>query len=199
MRRARGHLCWIGLCPVMTRMLRIAYIGLGSNLGSAAGPPADTIRAAMESLATVGVIVARSSLYRSAPVGYVQQPVFVNAVAALRTDQEPERLLKCLLAIERSFGRDRTTSVPKGPRTLDLDLLLMDGLIHESASLVVPHPELPHRRFVLAPLAEIAPDLVHPVLTKTVRQLLDALPDEGANSRSAVQILRSTNPRHFRV
>ena len=139
-------------------MFQVAYIGLGSNLGSPAGDPAEIVSAAVESLATLGVIVARSSLYRTEPVGYAGQPAFVNAVVALRTDMDPEKLLNCLLVIERSFGRDRAASVPKGPRTLDLDLLLMGDLILESPSLVVPHPELPHRRFVLAPLAEIAPD-----------------------------------------
>ena len=123
-------------------MFQVAYIGLGSNLGSPAGPPAEIVSAAVESLATLGVIVARSSLYMTEPVGYAGQPGFVNAVVALRTDMDPEKLLHCLLVIERSFGRDRATSVPKGPRTLDLDLLLMGDVILESPSLAVPHPEL---------------------------------------------------------
>ena len=180
-------------------MSQVTYIGLGSNLGSPAGPPAEIVSAAIESLATLGVIVARSSLYRTAPVGYADQPPFVNAVVGLRTGMDPEKLLNCLLVIERSFGRDRAASVPKGPRTLDLDLLLMGDLIYESSSLVVPHPELPHRRFVLAPLAEIAPDAVHPVLKRTVRELLGRLPDEGANSSRAVQLLRPAGSRQYQA
>lgn len=180
-------------------MFQVAYIGLGSNLGSPAGAPAEIVSAAVESLATLGVIVARSSLYRTEPVGYAGQPAFVNAAVALRTDLDPERLLNCLLVIERSFGRDRAASVPKGPRTLDLDLLLMGDVILELPSLVVPHPELPHRRFVLAPLAEIAPDVMHPVFLRTVREMLAELPDEGANSRSAVQVLRPANPRQYQA
>jgi 2-amino-4-hydroxy-6-hydroxymethyldihydropteridine diphosphokinase len=182
-----------------TPMPQTAYIGIGSNIASPAGPPSEIVPAAIESLATAGVILARSSLYRTAPVGYENQPPFINAAVALRTDRDPERLLKCLLAIERSFGRDRATGVPKGPRTLDLDLLLMDGIIHESPSLTLPHPELPHRRFVLAPLAEIAPGALHPVLLRTIRELLAELPDEGPNSRSAIRILRSANPGHFSI
>jgi 2-amino-4-hydroxy-6-hydroxymethyldihydropteridine diphosphokinase len=170
-------------------MSQIAYIGLGSNLDSVAGTPAVSVVAAMESLATIGTIVARSSLYRSEPVGYENQPAFVNAVAGLRTDEEPEKLLDSLLTIERAFGRYRVKRIPMGPRTLDLDLLLMGDLIYESPTLVVPHPEMPHRRFVLAPLAEIAPEHVHPVLRRTTRELLADLPDEGANSWSAVRPL----------
>jgi len=166
-----------------------AYIGLGSNLDSRAGSPAETIEAAIRALQQIGDVSARSSLYETAPVGVTEQPPFVNAAAALTTAHLPETLLEKLLEIERSFGRDRKSSTPKGPRTLDLDLLLVDGLIVNTPLLTLPHPALAERRFVLTPLAEIAPDLQHPVFHKSVRILLAGLPDAGANSMNAVRIL----------
>lgn len=166
-----------------------AYIGLGSNLRSRAGSPEETVEAALRSLSAIGEVVRRSSLYETAPVGFTDQPSFINAAAALRTADAPEVLLERLLAIERSLGRDRKSNPPKGPRTLDLDLLLMDNLIVNTPALTLPHPALAERRFVLAPLAQIAPDLPHPVLRKTMRDLLTALPYKGANSEEAVRML----------
>lgn len=166
--------------------IHIAWIGLGSNLPSPAGPSAETIEAALLALETIGEVTARSSLYETAPVGITNQPAFVNAVAALKSTDSPEALLEKLLAIERDFGRDRRNSPPKGPRTLDLDLLLVDDLIVNTASLSLPHPALAERRFVLVPLAEIAPELWHPVLHKTMRDLLADLPNDDA-----VRILRA--------
>ncbi len=171
--------------------MHTAYIGLGSNLRSPAGPPTDTIEAAHSALERLGEVTARSSLYETAPVGMTEQPAFINAVAALRTEDSPETLLERLLAIERDFGRDRRNSTPKGPRTLDLDLLLVDGLIVNTPALTLPHPALAERRFVLEPLAEIAPELQHPVLRSTMRNLLAALPNVGANSEASVRVLRS--------
>lgn len=154
---------------------------------SPAGSPADTLRAALDELAGAGPVTAHSHLYRTEPVGLQTQAAFVNAVAQIETDLEARPLLDFLLALERRYGRDRGVDTPKGPRTLDLDLLLFDALVLRTEDLVLPHPGLAERRFVLAPLAEIAPDLPIPGLNATVREALALLPDEGPNRRSAVQ------------
>ena len=170
--------------------MRTAYISLGSNLRSPAGSPAETIEAALRALEKIGEVVSVSSFFETTPVGFIDQPTFVNAAATIRTADLPEILLAKLLEIERDFGRDRRNSVPKGPRTLDLDLLAVDGMIVNTAALTLPHPALAERRFVLAPLAEIAPQLWHPILHRTVRDLLDALPNSRANNAEDVHILR---------
>jgi 2-amino-4-hydroxy-6-hydroxymethyldihydropteridine diphosphokinase len=166
-----------------------AYIGLGSNLPSRVGGPEATLLAAIDRLAALGWPAARSSLYRTEPVGYADQPPFLNAVVALQTALPPLELLSRMLAIEREFGRERGQTPAKGPRTLDLDLLLVDALVLNQPQLTLPHPEMAARRFVLAPLAEIAPALVHPLLRKTMEALLAELPDEGANRISAVNLV----------
>lgn len=155
--------------------MHIAYIGLGANLPSAAGPPEATLAAAVARLGALGRVTARSSLYSTAPVGFSDQPRFVNAVVAVETSLSPRDLLHELLAIEREFGRDRTAGIPNGPRTLDLDILLYGhACIHESG-LEIPHPRVADRAFALVPLKEIAPQLRDPRTGMTVTQLLAKL------------------------
>jgi 2-amino-4-hydroxy-6-hydroxymethyldihydropteridine diphosphokinase len=137
-----------------------AYIGLGANLDD----PAAQVEIALDELAHLpeSRLAARSSLYASAPVGYAEQPDFINAVAALETRLSPRALLEAMLAIEHHHGRNRTFR--NAPRTLDLDLLLYgDAHFHEE-SLTLPHPRMHERAFVLLPLLEIAPDLAIPGL-----------------------------------
>ncbi len=163
----------------------LAYIALGSNLGERA----QALSLAIAHLASLGWVVARSSLYETEPVGYHEQPAFLNAVVALETDLEPLPLLRGLLSIEAEMGRDRSQGTPKGPRTLDLDLLLLGDRVVEDEDLTLPHPALAQRRFVLAPLAEIAPELRHPVRGETIAELLAQLPDEGENRTVGVNKL----------
>jgi 2-amino-4-hydroxy-6-hydroxymethyldihydropteridine diphosphokinase len=152
-----------------------AYIALGANLASWAGPPEVTLAAAVERLGGLGRVTARSSLYSTEPVGFAEQPWFVNAVVALETELEPRELLNKLLAIEREFGRDRSASILNGPRTLDLDILLIGNLQVNEPGLVLPHPRLAERAFVLVPLHEIAPALQIADSARTVEELLQSL------------------------
>ena len=136
----------------------IAYIGLGANLGDAAATVASAV-AALDGLPQ-SRLVNSSSLYGSKPVGYLDQPDFINAVAAIETTLAPHALLDALLALEAYFGRQRTFR--NAPRTLDMDVLLYGGMVHHDDRLTLPHPRMLERSFVLVPLAEIAPDLVLP-------------------------------------
>lgn len=135
-----------------------AYVAIGSNLGD----PARAVRAAFDGLAAMPGcrLAARSSLYRTTPVGVGRQPDFINAVAAVDTTLEPLALLAELLALEARHGRIRVA--PLAARTLDLDLLLHGTTVMDGTNLQLPHPRMHQRAFVLAPLAEIAPDLVIP-------------------------------------
>lgn len=166
-----------------------AYIGMGSNLASWAGTPEATLAAAASRLESLGRVTRRSSLYSTEPVGFAEQPRFVNAVVELETNLAPRELLGTLLRIEHEFGRDRAASFTNGPRTLDLDILLMDGALISEPDLDIPHPRLAGRAFVLVPLNEIAPLLVVPGHQKTVAQLLHKLlPDPESKSHAVVPI-----------
>jgi 2-amino-4-hydroxy-6-hydroxymethyldihydropteridine diphosphokinase len=169
--------------------MQVAWIGMGGNIPSTAGAPEATLVAAVVRLGSLGRIVRASSLYSTEPVGYADQPRFVNAVVAIETSLSARQVLESLLCIERAFGRDRSAGIKDGPRTLDLDLLLMgDEVVHQD-DLDLPHPRLAERVFVLAPLAEIAPDLVIVTLGKTVKELLQRLTSE--RTRNAVLPLHS--------
>ena len=160
-------------------------------MASAAGAPDATLAAAARRLAQLGTIVGRSSLYSTRPVGYAEQPRFVNAVLALETTLAPQALLRQLLDIEKEFGRDRSRAIPNGPRTLDLDILLIGDLEISEAGLELPHPRMEQRAFVLEPLHEIAPQLNVAGRGKTVAQLLDELHQTQAGDPNAVVRIES--------
>lgn len=155
--------------------MQTAYIGMGGNLASSAGAPEATLAAAARRLESLGRVARRSSLYSTAPVGFASQPRFVNAVVELETELEPRELLEGLQRVELEFGRDRSSGIANGPRTLDLDILLLGEVKISEPGLEIPHPRLNERAFVLVPLSEIAPELLVPGRGATMGELLGRL------------------------
>jgi len=149
-----------------------AYLSLGSNIGDRGA----NLRAALARLEKMGSVRAVSSFYETKPVDVPDQPWFLNCVAAVETSKTPRELLQATLSIEAEMGRLHLRD--KGPRIIDIDLLLYGDRVVDEPGLKVPHPAMHRRRFVLEPLAEIAPEARHPVLKKTASELLAALGDD---------------------
>jgi len=167
-------------CIRITERVKTAYIGLGSNLG-------DSLHILQEAWQALGMrpgikLLRLSSPYRTQPVGMVSRHWFINAAGSLKTSLTPLELLQELLAVEREFGRTRDSSVQEyQDRILDFDLLFYEQTILDSRDLVLPHPEIGNRLFVLQPLCEIAPAYVHPRLQRTIHDLLRHLENKVDN------------------
>jgi 2-amino-4-hydroxy-6-hydroxymethyldihydropteridine diphosphokinase len=159
-------------------MPQLAYLSLGSNVGDRVAH----LRDAIARLESIGRVVSVSSFYETEPVEVTDQPWFLNCAVGLETALTAEQLMARLLQIEQKMGRRRIQK--KGPRTIDIDILLFDDLILDSPDVTIPHPAMQERRFVLEPLAEIAAEARHPGMKKTIREMLEELP-AGAIVRRA--------------
>jgi 2-amino-4-hydroxy-6-hydroxymethyldihydropteridine diphosphokinase len=162
-------------------MHKLVYLSLGSNLGDRTA----NLNAAIERLSSLGEVVAVSAFYETEPVELAAQPWFLNCAVKLNTEKMPRQLLSSVLNVEKEMGRQRVKK--NGPRTIDIDILLFGSSIVDTKGLTVPHPAMHARRFVLEPLAEIAPEVRHPVLKRTARELRDALPAGQAVRRISRQ------------
>jgi 2-amino-4-hydroxy-6-hydroxymethyldihydropteridine diphosphokinase len=148
-----------------------AYLGLGSNLGDRR----QNLSQALQLISQQAKIKQVSSIYETEPVGFKEQPFFLNAVCRVSTTLSPEQLLDLAKKIESNLGR--IPSFPDAPRLIDIDILFYDGRVIKSQGLTIPHPRLTQRAFVLIPLAEIAPEMIHPENRKTAKEMLDDLED----------------------
>jgi len=152
--------------------MNTAYLLAGSNMGDRTAYLQQATKIIEEQC---GSIIARSHIYETAAWGVLDQPSFYNQALAVQTPLQPEQLMQTLLDIEAAIGRQRVQKM--GPRTIDLDVLLIDDLVWNTPLLIVPHPHLTERRFALTPLAEIAPALIHPIVNKTIAELLEECSD----------------------
>ena len=164
-----------------------AYIGIGSNLGI----PEENCKKAIEKLSSTKdiKIISKSSFYHTEPIGVIQQGWFVNSAIEIETDLSPENLLSSLLNLEFAMGRIKKEKW--GPRLIDLDLLLYGDLVLEKKNLTLPHPEIQNRKFVLIPMSEIAGNLIHPILKKTIKALL-----QESSDATIVKKIKNPNPSH---
>ncbi len=171
-----------------------AYLGLGSNLGDRQ----DNLIQALQQMKSRVMVEEVSSFYETEPVGYLDQPRFINAVCLVSTELSPQELFHFLKRVERRMGRQ--PAFRNAPRPIDVDILFYNGLILESPDLTIPHPRLAQRAFVLVPLVEIAPALVHPVLKATVAELLQKVDAGGVRKlprslqASLVRDIQETKP-----